>query len=479
MTDQHPATPQAPEQPASAPGGAENPPTAAEHSTAGVGGSGAPLHGVGPFTIREAVLVALAGLILLVSFFSMYDRGYASIWGASLDWVLGVALPVAAGVLLVIRRLSPSTRLRVGSLSVDQFASVAFSVAAVLWLSRLGYGVQNVVDEFPFTLSGVVWLELLLTTAGVFFSVVAPFVAPFKDDFAGRAESVAHPAARAPRSVVQRPRPETPQAWPQAHGQPPYGQQYPQPAQGYGQPPYAQPGHAPQWGQPAYGQQQWGQPAYGQEHGQAPYGQPTYGQQQLPPPGQAPYGEPAYGQQVPLPPHTPQPAHAPQSEAAEPPFTTETEAIAEQVVEHNVAAESPAGGDAAVPAAQSADDDVVTTVHPILSDAEPATRPDAVTEDEPATQPEPAAQDEPATRPEPVTQDELATQPEPTAPAPQAFWALAPEERDVVDAYGAPLFRVGPTAWALVIEDRGDSYVVRHDDGRIGFLHDVSGITRG
>ena len=69
------------------------------------------------------------------------------------------------------------------------------------------------------------------------------------------------------------------------------------------------------------------------------------------------------------------------------------------------------------------------------------------------------------------------------APAPQVshqpFWALAPTERDVYDAQGAPLFRIGPTAWALVIEDRGSVYVVRHEDGRIGYLHDVSGVTRG
>ena len=54
-----------------------------------------------------------------------------------------------------------------------------------------------------------------------------------------------------------------------------------------------------------------------------------------------------------------------------------------------------------------------------------------------------------------------------------------PEERDVVDEIGIPVFRIGPTAWALVIEDRGDAFVVRHEDGRIGYLHDVSGVTRG
>jgi hypothetical protein len=61
----------------------------------------------------------------------------------------------------------------------------------------------------------------------------------------------------------------------------------------------------------------------------------------------------------------------------------------------------------------------------------------------------------------------------------QAFWALSPVERDVVDEHGVPLFRIGPTAWALVIEDRGSTFVVRNDDGRVGYLRDVSGVTRG
>ena len=32
-----------------------------------------------------------------------------------------------------------------------------------------------------------------------------------------------------------------------------------------------------------------------------------------------------------------------------------------------------------------------------------------------------------------------------------------------------------PTAWALVIEDRGEAFVVRHEDGRVGYLHDIGG----
>jgi hypothetical protein len=30
-----------------------------------------------------------------------------------------------------------------------------------------------------------------------------------------------------------------------------------------------------------------------------------------------------------------------------------------------------------------------------------------------------------------------------------------------------------------VLEDRGTYFVMRHDDGRVGYLHNVAGVTRG
>ena len=75
--------------------------------------------------------------------------------------------------------------------------------------------------------------------------------------------------------------------------------------------------------------------------------------------------------------------------------------------------------------------------------------------------------------------DFAATNPQQDFSAPQPFWILAPTERDVHDERGESIFRVGPNAWALVIEDRGGAYVIRHDDGRIGYLHDIADITRG
>jgi len=66
----------------------------------------------------------------------------------------------------------------------------------------------------------------------------------------------------------------------------------------------------------------------------------------------------------------------------------------------------------------------------------------------------------------------------PVPGAPQPFWALSPEDRPVVDAAGATLFTVGPAAWALVVEDRGTEYVIRHDNGTTGVLKDLTGVTR-
>jgi hypothetical protein len=86
---------------------------------------------------------------------------------------------------------------------------------------------------------------------------------------------------------------------PEAHGSPPYGQQYGQPQQ-----------WRPQYGQPQQWQPQYGQPQYGQPPA---YGPPPYGQ---------PYGQPQYGQQ---PQWQPQyygqpPAHGQPPVYAQPPY---------------------------------------------------------------------------------------------------------------------------------------------------------------
>jgi len=310
-----------------------------------------PQYGVGPFSVREVALVGVWLIAFIISFFSVASEQAmaqllfgGSVWTNGLDWILTIGLPSVAVFLIVLRRFSPDGIRRVGSLGIDQFASVAFSVSAVVWLTLLWRNVVVAAETGVWIYGWVVWVEFFLMLAGVVLTVFAPLIPTLREDFAGRREVIAHRNARPIRPVSARPpRP----ARPVEDTQPNHD------AAGFAATEHAQTG----------------------QHDTYPV---------------AAYAGGAYG------------------EAA----TTEQNAWAP---------------------AQTRD-----TFEPV--DAEPQVQPQS---------------------------------------AHQAFWALSPEERDVVDERGVPIFRVGPTAWALVLEDRGEVFVVRHEDGRVGYLHDVSGVTRG
>lgn len=303
-----------------------------------------PQYGVGPFSLREVVLGGVWLIAFVVSFFSILprDAGFTSVWTEGISWVLSIAVPTVAVFLIVLRRLSPSGIRRVGSLGIDQFASVAFSVAAVVWITLAW---QSVVLAVRYTGSPaytwVVWVESVLMLAGVVLTVVAPYIPGLEQDFQGRPEQPAHRLARPVQPVAVRPRPEpvAPAPTPAA----------PSPALAAAAP--------------------------------VPVPEP----------------EPA--------PREPEPAPREPERAPEVPADTTV-----------------------MDASASSSAEAETVAVPTVS---------------------------------------------------QAFWALVPEQRPVVDASGRTLFFVGPTAWALVIEERGDVFVVRHEDGRVGYLRDVSGVTRG
>ena len=314
----------------------------------------------------------------VVSFFPIYGeigRG-PSVWSNGIDWVLTIGVPTAAVFLIVLRRLSPQGIRRVGSLGIDQFASVAFSVSTVLWLTMIWNSFITLANQRFFAATWVVWVEFFLMLAGVLLTVFAPFIAPFAQDFIGRPEVIAHRSARPVRPVTPRPVAQ-PRAEAASEGA------------AYG----AYPDYAP----PAA-------PA-----APAPYEAAAGDIDAAAPAASEPLREESVGAEAT---HADATASAP----AATPATAETTAIDTEAWESAQAPTSATDEDAAAPATQ---------------------------------------------------------------PRHQAFWALVPEERDVVDEIGIPVFRIGPTAWALVIEDRGDAFVVRHEDGRIGYLHDVSGVTRG
>ncbi|GAB3604393.1 hypothetical protein [Microbacterium aureliae] len=335
----------------------------------------APLYGVGPFTLREVVLGGIWVLALVVSFFPVYGRigSGPSVWASGIDWVLTIGVPTVAVFLLALRRLSPDGIRRVGSLGIDQFASVAFSVAAVLWLAMIWNSFLTLAANGVFLATWVAWVEFFLMLAGVLLTVAGPFIPPFSQDFAGRREVAAHRNARPVRAVTPRPAPTPAPVAPEA----------------------------------------------------------------------ADEAAPSLDDTI-------------ESRRTAPTAATTVLPGDERPSDVGTALEgsAPAGTGARPEDAAAADPASVETVAWAPEQTRGTYEP---VEDASA---EPVAEQQPAARR-------------------QAFWALAPEERDVVDEVGIPLFRIGPTAWALVIEDRGEVFVVRHDDGRIGYLHEVDGITRG
>ncbi|MEZ3160861.1 hypothetical protein AB1K54_09990 [Microbacterium sp. BWT-B31] len=346
----------------------ENAPAAEAPATAHTDSAGSddqlpPQYGVGPFSIREVSIIGAWLVAFVSSFFSVTVFAFASVWTLGIVWILMIGVPTVAVFLLALRRLSPQGIRRVGSLGIDQFASVAFSVSATVWFAWIWDAFRTLsVQGGAWVSSWVVFVCFAAMLAGVVLTVFAPFIPPFSEDFRGRPEVVAHRSARPIRPVTARP------------------------ARPVAEIAYVQPAGSTDPG------------AYGAT---GAYGQP------------AAYGEPAaYGQP---------------GEYAD------------------TGAYSFADPEAAHTAYSGSDEQAPADGEPIIEAPVAA---------------EPRVEEAPAVRY-------------------QAFWALAPVERDVVDEQGIPLFRIGPMAWALVIEDRGDTFVVRDEDGTVGFLHDVSEVTRG
>ena len=104
-----------------------------------------PEYGILGFTLRELIIVGAWVLAFVVSFFPVLNGG-ASVWTSGIDWILTIGVPTAAVFLVVLRRLSPEGIRRVGSLGIDQFASVAAAVAGVSWAQILWHQVTGSID---------------------------------------------------------------------------------------------------------------------------------------------------------------------------------------------------------------------------------------------------------------------------------------------------------------------------------------------
>lgn len=377
-----------------------------------------PEFGILGFTLRELLIVGVWLVSFVVSFFPL--GGGLSLWGVGVQWILPIGVPTAAVFLLVLRRFSPDGIRRVGSLGIDQFASVAFSVSATVWVGTLWLAVSTLIEGGVWSLPWNGILLLVTSLALVVLTVFAPIIPGLKEDFHGRLVTLAHRNANPVRPVIARPRPEVVAA--------PGTVAAPETVDA----PEAVAG--PEADAPA-------------PENNADFTETTA----LP----ADFDRELSGQQA-----------------------------TDEVARLDLAAQVPlvahaSGGDTGTEQVTSDDEyvptysrrsrgqeqEIVSDTGSIESLLETAARVEG---------------EEPYVESDDIVDADLdATNPRESAPVAQPFWILAPSERDVHDERGEPLFRIGPTAWALVIEDRGGAYVIRHDDGRIGYLHEISDITKG
>ncbi|WP_341958117.1 hypothetical protein [Microbacterium sp. LWH13-1.2] len=424
-----------------------------------------PEFGILGFTLRELLIVGVWLVAFISSFFP--HAVDASIWGTGIQWILPIGVPTVAVFLLILRRFSPDGIRRVGSLGIDQFASVAFSVAAVFWIGALWSAVAFAIEFGVFALSWSGIVQLVASLALVVLTVFAPLVPGLREDFHGRLVTLAHRNANPVRPVIPRPRPEPTPAVEATSVSASRGAEESSPGA-----PLASAGHATATVPEATAQDAAPQDVTAQyapdttEH----YAPDTTAQY-------VPDEAVRSAEQVP---HTTQafPADGLDVELSGQQATDEVARLdlAQQVP---LAAHASGGGTGTEQA--TADEEYAPAYSRSSRGQEPEIVSDtgsiesllgATAQDvsSPETTAFPAVDDH---------TDARANDAYDAAPAAQPFWVLAPTERDVHDERGEAIFQIGPHAWALVIEDRGGAYVVRHDDGRIGYLHDIADITKG
>lgn len=153
---------------------------------------------LGPFTLRDLTVFAATLILLVASLLPVFFGGF-NLWNAgSLFFLgLGIVLPLIVTALFVARRIAPATKVRIGSLSVDQFASVVASFALAFFFVSAAAG------YVPSLLVGLIGSVVLF--AG---TVLSRFIPYFAGDFLGRDEAPAHVMAR--DSAVPAPKPHTP-----------------------------------------------------------------------------------------------------------------------------------------------------------------------------------------------------------------------------------------------------------------------------
>jgi hypothetical protein len=408
---------------------------------------------LGPFTIRDLTVFGSTLILFVASLIPMFAVRY-NLWnlGSLFFLGLGIILPVIVAALFVARRVSPGTKMRVGSLSVDQFGSVVASFAvAFFFLSIAGAFVPSML------LALVGALGLLSAT------VLGRLIPIFAGDFLDRAEVPAHVVARDSAVPVRKPRaPKAPQAATDEKGSKAAGTSA---VAGWAKR-MTPGGHSPA-PQPAPR----GYESFGAAGGAAAAGAAAAGAAAQPAAAQPAPAQPAPAQPAPAESAAPTPVvSSPETQAAVVPAPAAPSA-AEQTQTAAVvpsAAKSAEGGqvpDAQARTAAAAEDTRAAEVPAAASHSAPTTVNPQVRQQEPI-----GATVDPSSRPEDHEGQ----------PVYEAFWFAVAQPRTAMDEHsGAAAFVIEPGGWVLALEDRGHEFLVQHTDGRVGVLRDLSNIERG
>lgn len=420
---------------------------------------------LGPFTIRDLTVFGSTLILFVASLIPMFAVRY-NLWnlGSLFFLGLGIILPVIVAALFVARRVSPGTKMRIGSLSVDQFGSVVASFAvAFFFLSIAGAFVPSML------LALVGALGLLSAT------VLGRLIPFFAGDFLDRAEVPAHVVARESAVPVRKPRaPKAPKAatdekTPKAAGTSAVAGWAKRMTPG-GQPAATEP--APR-GYDSFGA---GAGAAAGAAGVAAASGAAAGSaastpaaaQQAPAqsaPAQAKPAQSAAPTPVVSSPETQAAAVVPAATAPAAPSAAEQTQAAAVVPP---AAKSAPGGqapDAQARAAAAAEDTRAAEVPAAASHSAPTTVNPQVRQQEPI-----GATVDPSSRPEDHEAQTVY----------EAFWFAVAQPRTAMDEHsGAAAFVIEPGGWVLALEDRGHEFLVQHTDGRVGVLRDLSNIERG
>lgn len=428
---------------------------------------------VGPLTIRDLAVLGSVLIIFVASLIPLLvtPGGSFNLWSTTNLFYIGIGmvLPLATGALFMIRRFSPGTKLRLGSLSLDQFASVVAVFAAFFFFAGT---VTNFKIAYLVGLIGAVLL-VAATTCATWIPVLAT-------DFAGRAETPSHVVARDAVAPVKRPASPKPTVVKPAESSAPADQFGQNPTNGAvvaGDSADGQAVGAAAWAdsRPAAA----GHTAAGQVFTSAKDGRPADAA------GTDAAGSAAAGSA----PATESSAAATAGAAATS-ATAGTGAPAAESSSTGAAAKATEGavntGSTTKPAAELKDpasnthgvsaQEPATTINPQLAQAAPEPK-----DGQQATAP--AASEVTAPKASAPAKESIAATVDPKAAAPaviaEPFWFAVDRPQNVIDETTRQfIYKLTPGSWILALEDRGTSFLVQDGHGKTGVLFDLVGIER-